>query len=211
MIYTKQESSKLHKSCSTLSPFQSWDLATAASTEQNGWLENYWDILRARGTAVVLTQDLRAKRSRNGSCSKYERLRRMRQICRSKLSKQHERLLINLFSRLSWAYGHFWYTVKICLFNFHEISASMTPSPSPSGFHTLLTSKPAFPSKARHSASLLCEPECIHSIAISSPLCRNGTFSSGRTMFATRSLLYPGSITSLRCFKISRQTGDAQL
>lgn len=93
----------------------------------------------------------------------------------------------------------------------HGTSASMIPSPSPFGFHTPVTLKPASPSNARHSDSLLCDPECIHSIAISSPLCRNGTFFSGRMMFATKILLYPGNIASLRCLRISRQTCDAQL
>jgi hypothetical protein len=93
----------------------------------------------------------------------------------------------------------------------HRTSASITPSPSPSGCQTLLTWKPASPSNARHSASLLCDPECMNSIAMSSPLCRSGTFSSGRMMSPTSSLLYPGNIAFFRCFKISRQTGDAQL
>ena len=74
--------------------------------EQNGWSENYWGIPRARGTVAVLTQDLRAKRSRNGSCSKYEHLRRTRQGYRSKPSKQHERLSINLLDHLSQVYDN---------------------------------------------------------------------------------------------------------
>lgn len=105
-IYTERASLKLHKSCSTLLQYPSWALATVASTEQSGWWENYWDTPRIRGTAVVPIQDLWIRRSRNGSCDKYEHSRQTKRAFRSKPDKQRKSVLIKVSCRCNGAHDN---------------------------------------------------------------------------------------------------------